>query len=75
MKRTQFYLPYEMYQELALEAKREARKVAEVVRDLLAESLRAQKAKRKINVFKELSKIAKTGPKDLSATYKNYLLK
>lgn len=73
MKRTQFYLPQEMYQELALEAKKEAKKVAEIVRELLSESLRTRKAKTKTNVFVQLAKIAKVGPKNLSATYKEYL--
>ncbi len=73
MKRTQFYLPQEMYQELALEAKRETKKVAEIVRELLDESLRTRRTNRKTNVFAQLAKIAKAGPKNLSITYKDYL--
>lgn len=73
MKRTQFYLPQDMYQELALEARKEAKKVAEVVREILSESLRTRKTKRITNVFAQLAKIAKVGPKNLSMTYKEYL--
>lgn len=62
-----------MYQELTLEAKKEAKKVAELVRELLGESLKAKKAKRRINVFAQLAKVAKAGPKNLSTTYKEYL--
>lgn len=73
MKRTQFYLPQDMYQDLAFVAQKEAKKVAEVVRELLEESLQVRKMRRKTNVFRELAKIAKAGPRDLSTSYKDYL--
>lgn len=72
MKRTQFYLPEELYQILAIEAKREKRPVAELTRELLSEALEKRGPKRK-NIFLELAKTAGRGPRDLSTKYKEYL--
>jgi hypothetical protein len=76
MKRTQFYLPEDLYRILEIEAKKEKRPVADLTRRLLLESLEKRRTHKK-NIFLELAKIAGKGsaktPINLSTRYKEYL--
>lgn len=72
MKRTQFYLPEDLFKTLEIEAKKGKRAIADLTRELLLEALKKRKTRRK-NIFLDLAKMAGTGPKDLSSNYKKYL--
>ena len=72
MKRTQFYIPEGLYQQLEIEAKAEKRAIADLVRELLNSALK-QRKKTKKNIFADFAKLAEVGPKDLSTNYKKFL--
>ncbi len=75
MIRTQVYLPKELYQEVQLVAKKESKKSAQIVRDLLSEGLIRRKKKVTIGeAFLDLASVAvKGGPPDLSTNHDKYL--
>lgn len=75
MIRTQIYLPEDLYQEVRLVAKKEGKKSAQVVRDLLSEGLIRRRKKGTIGeAFLDLASVAvKGGPPDLSTKHDKYL--
>lgn len=75
MIRTQIYLPEDLYQEVRLVAKKESKKSAQVVRDLLSEGLIRRRKKGTIGeAFLDLASVAvKGGPPDLSTKHDKYL--
>lgn len=73
MIRTQVYLPKTLYQDIDLIARREKKKKAQLVREILEIGL---KEKKSVNVGDSLLKLAKIGargPKDLSLQIDKYL--
>ena len=75
MIRTQIYLPEDLYQEVKIVAKKESKKSAQVMRDLLSEGLIRRKKKGTIGeALLYLSTVAvKGGPPDLSTNHDKYL--
>jgi hypothetical protein len=74
MIRTQVYLPKKLYRDVQLVAKQENKPTAEVVRELLEDSLtRKQKQASIGKAFLKLADIHGKGPSDLSANIDKYL--
>lgn len=78
MIRTQIYLPKDLYQEVQLVARKESKKSAQLVRELLHEGLMRRKKKETIGeAFQKLIDVGKKlkmrGPKDLSTNHDKYL--
>lgn len=75
MIRTQIYLPKDLYQEVKLVAKKESKKSAQMVRELLSEGLIKRRKKGTIGeAFLDLASVAvKGGPPDLSKNHDKYL--
>lgn len=73
MIRTQVYLPEDLYTRIHLEARREKKKAAAVVRELLQKGLVQKKKQSLGDALLELSKIGAKGPRDLSINHDKYL--
>lgn len=75
MIRTQVYLPKTLYQEVQLVARKENKKAAQIVRELLHEGLQRSRKKGTIGeAFLDLASVAvKGGPPDLSTNHDKYL--
>ncbi len=73
MIRTQVYLPEELYTRIQLEAKREKKKAAALLRELLQRGLVQKKKQSLGNALLELAKIGAKGPRDLSTNHDKYL--
>jgi len=74
MIRAQIYLPEIFYQEVKIEAKKEKKATAQVIRELLEEGLNIKRQKDSIGkALLTLSSIAAKWPKDLSAKIDKYL--
>lgn len=72
MIRTQIYLPKALYQRVQLVAQKENKPTAEVIRELLNESLE-RKSGSVGKALLELAKIKGKGPADLSKSIDKYL--
>lgn len=76
-KRTQIYLPDEMYKEVKKLAARRGVSMAQIIREALEEKMPQKKAKRKRDKeWKELFKLAgmiKEGPSDMSRNIGKYI--
>lgn len=72
MIRTQVYLPRTLYQQVQLVAKKDNKPAAQVVRELLTESLE-QRSGSIGKALLELTKIRGKGPADLSTKIDKYL--
>ena len=75
MTRTQVYLQNDLYQEVKLLAKKESKKSAQIVRELLHEGVVRRKKKGTIGeALLDLASVAvKGGPPDLSTNQDKYL--
>ncbi|OGG00155.1 hypothetical protein A3D78_05300 [Candidatus Gottesmanbacteria bacterium RIFCSPHIGHO2_02_FULL_39_14] len=74
MIRTQVYLPEIFYQEVKIEAKKENKATAQVIRELLEEGLNIKRQKNNIGkALLTLTSIKAKGPKDLSTKIDKYL--
>jgi hypothetical protein len=76
MIRTQVYLTEEQARDIKLRAKREKKREAEVIRELLSEGLKTQPLKGRDSTGESLLRLAKIGgkaPADLSSRLDDYL--
>ena len=80
MIRTQVYITEEQARDIKLQAKREHKPEAEVIRELLSEGLKTTKGQREESTGEALLRLAKvgeqlgaTGPTDLSSRIDDYL--
>ena len=75
MIRTQVYLPEDLYQEVRVVAKKESKKSAQILRELLYEGLQKRKKKGTIGeALLDLASVAVKGaPPDLSTNHDKYL--
>jgi hypothetical protein len=76
MIRTQVYLTEEQARDIKLRAKREKKREAEVIRELLSEGLKTKPLKRKESTGESLLRLAEIGgkgPSDLSSRLDDYL--
>lgn len=73
MIRTQVYLTEDIYTRIQLAAKREQKKAAAIVRELLQKGLVKKKKQTLGEALLELSKIGAKGPRDLSTNHDTYL--
>ncbi len=76
MIRTQVYLTEEQVRDIKLRAKRENKRKAEVIRELLSEGLRISARERRESTGESLLRLAAiggTGPADLSTRIDDYL--
>jgi metal-responsive CopG/Arc/MetJ family transcriptional regulator len=74
MIRTQVYLPNTLYQDITLVAQKEKKAAAQVIRELLTESLESKKRQTSIGTaLLRLTSVNAHAPKDLSQQIDTYL--
>ena len=76
MIRTQVYITEEQARDIKLQAKRERKREAEVIRELLSEGLKTAKGKQQESTGDSLLRLAAIGgegPADLSSRIDDYL--
>jgi len=74
MKRTQIYLPEDLYNELRLETQSTKLSVSELIRQAVSEKLtKKMDARGGVKTLARIAAIGATGPKDLAQNLEHYL--
>lgn len=73
MIRTQVFLPEETYQYLKIQAQKEKKPAAQVIREVLKAGIKRRYPQKNNDVWAKLAKIGAKGPRDLSKNIDKYL--